>query len=88
MNTAHTPGPWNCDKPMHGDTHRYVHVDGPVICVINLAGDRLLAEANAMLIAAAPELLEALKDAYPHVADDVLRDRIGAVIAKATGVTA
>ena len=69
MTTAHTPGPWNCDKPMHDDTHRYVHVNGPVICVINLAGDRLLAEANAMLIAAAPELLEALKAVLLDVRD-------------------
>ena len=34
------------------------------------------------------ELLEALKDAYPYVDNDHLRKRIGAAIAKTTGVSA
>jgi hypothetical protein len=42
--------------------------------------------ANARLIAAAPELLEALKTAHAHIADDVLRASIGNLIAKATEV--
>jgi len=41
--------------------------------------------ANARLIAAAPEILTALKDAHPHIADDALRTRIGNLIAKAIG---
>ena len=36
--------------------------------------------------AEAPELLEALKDAYPYVDNSHLRNRIGGVIAKASGV--
>ena len=31
------------------------------------------------------ELIEALKDAHPHIADDYLRARIGNLITKATG---
>lgn len=42
-------------------------------------------EANARLIAAAPEMLEALKDAYPFVADDTIRIHVGTIIAKAEG---
>lgn len=44
-----------------------------------------LVVGDALLIAVAPELLEALKDAHPHVADDSLRARIGNLIAKAEG---
>jgi hypothetical protein len=43
------------------------------------------AAANARLIAVAPELLESLKDAHPHIADDALRTRIGNLIAKTEG---
>jgi hypothetical protein len=46
------------------------------------------AAANARLIAAAPDLLEALKDAYPYIADNALRERVGNLIADATGVQA
>jgi hypothetical protein len=45
-------------------------------------------DANARLIAKAPEMLEALKDAYPYIADDALRERVGNLIADATGVQA
>ncbi len=34
------------------------------------------------------ELLKALKDAHPHIADDALRTKIGNLIAKVEGVTA
>jgi len=61
-NTKHTPGPW------HYDPH-YLTVqvdstwmdddnDKPVKCIIA----RVNEDANARLIAAAPELLEALQD--------------------------
>jgi broad specificity phosphatase PhoE len=47
--------------------------------------DRIEAEmeANARLIAYVPELLEALKTAHAHIADDALRASIGNLIAKA-----
>ena len=34
------------------------------------------------------ELLKALKDAHPHIADDALRTQIGNLIAKAEGISA
>ena len=42
-------------------------------------------DANAALLAASPEMLDALKDAHSHIADDALRTRIGNLIAKAEG---
>ncbi len=34
------------------------------------------------------ELLKALKDAHPHIADDALRTKIGNLIAKVEGLAA
>lgn len=68
----HTPGPWRVDDSVHGPNEGIIHVrageySNPEICtlwassLIMKAGDDWLAEnyANARLIAAAPELLEA-----------------------------
>jgi hypothetical protein len=94
---AHTPGPW-------------MSFDSGTLVISASPGDLLIAdldvsevdtnaerEANAHLIAAAPELLQALRDAAEHldfcgygdayereVAGD-LRQRITAAIAKAEG---
>ncbi len=72
----HTPGPWETlphDKtffdPMHGDVNHgyiFVHAGGILICDVSNANAWILADrnthkANARLIAAAPDLLEALK---------------------------
>ena len=38
---------------------------------------------NVPLYSVAPDLLEALKDAYPYVKDDALRTKMGALIVKA-----
>lgn len=55
--TAHTPGPW------HFDGHQYDHIvwssDRNRVCFLTSTGPT---EANARLIAAAPDLLAALKD--------------------------
>lgn len=40
--------------------------------------------ANARLIIAAPNMLEALKDAHPYITDDRVRAIVGAAIMKAT----
>ena len=63
MSTAHAPGPWTDDGPgiIHDRDARII------ACLSNDAGDERPAwtddevEANGRLIAAAPELLEALK---------------------------
>lgn len=68
MSASHTPGPWLCTKAKHGvDADHYV-----IASVADDRGDRCLiihaevgddgqGDANARLIAAAPELLEALE---------------------------
>lgn len=70
MKTKHTPGPWNVEpewNPGEGFTitaptarHR---IDGERGCICNFAWSPFVdaKEANARLIAAAPELLEALQ---------------------------
>ncbi len=84
-NTKHTPGPWHFGPTAgHHDFAIYPEATGK-----DLALSRGTNEANARLIAAAPELLEALKtmaDGY-HRGDfkhAVHQDAIAA-IAKATG---
>lgn len=98
MSAGHTPGPW----PMAytGDGKRIVIgeglVEGPngyeVAEVYSDDCPPEIAEANARLIAAAPEMLEALYQyvsdlRYPPTGDSIQRriKRAEAVIAKATG---
>jgi hypothetical protein len=62
METKHTPGPWTVDD---GETLRIRGADKSSVCTINwltLTSRRLAPEgyANARLIAAAPDLLDAL----------------------------
>lgn len=73
---GHTPGPWSydgdgfesaaaADTGTDGYTVFSVDAEGQLvenICNIDDAGDDLISEANARLIAAAPELLEALRN--------------------------
>lgn len=89
MSTKHTPGPWEW-------TGLFIEHDGRAIAQLLPHGQKPN-EANARLIAAAPELLEALKRAIssrilsidfarnrtPEAID--LRRQIIAVITKATG---
>ena len=93
MNTKHTPGPWIAhedaifqEKP-HGEV-------SPLICdTIN--GRKFTGEergANARLIAAAPELLDALQSLLARVSSDIIANQCWheeqraarAAIAKAT----
>ena len=48
----------NCDGEDYGGEHVYIHT---VVATVELGDDRAEALANARLIAAAPELLAALK---------------------------
>jgi hypothetical protein len=74
MNTKHTPGPWSFDRwDENGTTRFYVsrsegapqdqHYNDVATIIADTCGGDLVAiqEANARLIAAAPELLEALQ---------------------------
>lgn len=56
----HTPGPWEISVDTHGNLDICMTGAGDMIADLK---DCLNAEANASLIAAAPELLEAAKDA-------------------------
>ena len=96
--SKHTPGPWRIDDEYAGlleqDQHRFwinadihiAYVDGP------RNAERT---ANAHLIAAAPELLEALRSLHVAMAcydgtpeETLALDAARAVIAKATGEAA
>lgn len=64
---THTPGPWSCD---YGDFAAYCQT-GAEVCEVTKGnhddGTRIPdeeMEANLRLVAAAPELLAALKEAY------------------------
>lgn len=96
MSVAHTPGPWEAIK-VDDDLQQFgiVAAKQPMgarmndICAVWLRGGKKKTEANARLIAAAPELLDALQavvsdlelGAHPHLHIDQIR----AAIAKATG---
>lgn len=86
MADEHTPGPWDVQPPFSGMPSRWLvtSADG-VVCDLGLnCGPQ---PANAQLIAAAPEMLAALKaiaaDASAYQWHGVVR----ALIAKAEGVT-
>ncbi len=86
---AHTPGPWATARGFEGQT--VVGSDGVLVAdcsIIDRLGQRTGPEctANARLIAAAPDLLEALK-AVVAIADrrTVEFDAAHAAIAKAEG---
>lgn len=98
----HTPGPWEADYDEYGDEIWYGGsgqglwtIKGPGSCYLaGMAGEdeepgsREQAEADARLISAAPDLLEALKYArrfMNNVEHDVAL--IDAAIRKATGTT-
>lgn len=68
MTTKHTPGPWSVTKAKHGvDMSHYVVAlatpdrNDRALVVHAEQGDDGQGDANARLIAAAPELLEALE---------------------------
>jgi hypothetical protein len=91
MNTQHTPGPWEVRKgepwviaKAYGDMKSVVHLNLPV-------DQSESQKADARLIAAAPDLLEALQymanvcPAIDSTGDDA-HIKARAAIAKATGV--
>jgi len=87
--SKHTPGPWAYQEDSDAYTHIVRGPNNRFICQLNQSTSAEI-EANARLIAAAPELLSALQ-----VAELALRERglrtcgeykqIEAALAKATG---
>ena len=83
-------GPWSYDaesglvltKDRAGDWTATSPYCATEVCSVN----PLDGISNGDLISAAPEMRDALKDAYPYIRDDALRARIGALIAKVEGV--
>lgn len=81
-------GPWSYDEESGDVTTKDragywgpLHYPVTVCDVTSLDGI-----SNGHLLAAAPEMRDALKDAYPYIRDDALRMRIGALIAKVEGL--
>jgi hypothetical protein len=97
MSNAYTPGPWKWTRTLDGlnalesDSIAY----GILVCAEDNAPQDLNDEANARLIAAAPDLLEAilalddLRGAWapPEETIKAAWSKARAAIAKATGVT-
>lgn len=97
--SKHTPGPWKAGPPATGlnpSEHRYIHAGGDLVARASAGyapnhrlGDQL--DANAKLIAAAPDLYAVAKDLRETCAyidsgiSQEMRDRIDAAIAKAEG---
>ena len=82
MNTKHTPGQWS----INGNK---IDGNGYHLASIN-SHSTIEGQANSRLIAAAPEILEALEDCERNMiistqADMARLDRIRAAIAKAKG---
>lgn len=78
--TAHTPGPWIvCEGDLESqivfieqDRECLIHEEPSTIGEIDLSGegiDEITGLANARLIAAAPELLEACKEQAKHIGE-------------------
>jgi len=78
MKTQHTPGPWGCIYTSnHAHNYRITRADKTPLPLTVIANDHSEQRANARLIAAAPELLEALKEA-----EGVMRLLWGCFLAK------
>jgi len=82
MKTKHTPGPWIIEKlnfhpvvkiPSSGKVY---DGDGMMVCVMGAQDKDHHGHANAKLIAAAPDLLEALKASQQIIMDLISSKRI------------
>lgn len=85
--SKHTPGPWNIDKDDSGNGVS-ANVNGSrywITGVIQEPGKEFSDEANARLIAAAPDLLEALQNIVESGLSTSRISAARAAIAKATG---
>lgn len=93
--TKHTPGPWFTKREGFSTVYIEARIGGGMLQEVAACGPTEAGqeqqEANARLIAAAPELLEALQEAKHMFAGEYpghpTTERIFAAIAKATGET-
>lgn len=86
--SAHTPGPWATDGHIYGGSRFFVGSEfrGGAVCSVVCRDDE--GEANARLIAAAPELLEAVMHLAEALEDghwQNTKEHLRELIAKATG---
>ena len=63
MNTQHTPGPWNYSGPCEITGRYSIFHNGPLAYCADTTAKPGDGEANARLIAAAPDLLAVLQEA-------------------------
>jgi hypothetical protein len=82
-----TPGPWTATHTPQSVEHEFTITAGrKLIGHVGLVGNSVTEEANARLIAAAPELLQGLRDAKGLLSHaGCPTDWLDALIAKATG---
>jgi len=90
MEAKHTTGPWSQKLDHKGEPEaRVLGPDGSMIAELDGYCDDYRTEiANARLIAAAPELLDALQNAVEDEPNATFADHARAIIAKATGSAA
>ncbi|EQC1055130.1 TPA: hypothetical protein U2I44_000773 [Providencia rettgeri] len=70
MGFKHSPAPWRChDKRPSCSGYSIVGNDGQYIAFVGDSDELSPIDANAMLIAAAPELLEALQGVMKYLVD-------------------
>jgi len=92
MSGGHTEGPW-CPRFYEAADAWHIHTrDGGWVATVDIDGTPDGAAADARLIAAAPDLLEALQDIVDYrggaenaLVDEYVLSRVEAAIAKATG---
>lgn len=81
MKTTHTPGPWEADVHMGRDGFTIADMIEPSICEMVSSHSPEEVKANAHLIAAAPDLLDALdrlvEDLIEAHADELDNDHHG-----------
>lgn len=78
MTTNHTPGPWIAQLNQVGADYVHIGTEGPDgVCEVQWNGSAENQESNARLIAAAPEMLEALEAllSYDRVVRPAFRTR-------------
>ena len=90
---THTPGPWEylpLNKCIRSKSSAISEHSLRFVCDLSQDEEKEISEANARLIASAPELLEACKFAYDYLhinpSRKVISDKLKQAIAKAEGV--